>query len=472
LPSDLRVAIIDSDLGTGGAYQSGACGPNDRNGQSNFGDLGNFQMRGAAGCGVNVDALWLETLRGKPVNFGRTLDISQVFGCLATNVGTEGCETEHQLQALEFGLVAQNLHQGLQGTFLRPNAYLGLVILSDEDDCSAASNDGMFGDKPELRGESPSLRCATRAHQCGGTNLTDGSPGYPTTASFEANFADCAARTDACPNATDGSSTTDTSVATTCSPLKDVHKLAQEIKALKEFPADQILVAGIFGWPRAGQNGRPDLANAKYKIDRVPNPDASDTAHSQIWDYWPVCYDPDHEPKVPDGTFDADAWAWGARGGLRISAFIDEFGGSGLKYSICERDFVRAMAPFGNSLASKPGYFCLDAKPMDVDLEAPGLQPDCRVVYRIPHVDPNGGLVTYVEPTYSMPQCPPAATPETVTSDCWEFIIDFLKCPSGPLVTIIRTAAEIADGRLEEGTMTKVQCWTCSDNASIPGCES
>jgi hypothetical protein len=34
---------------------------------------------------------------------------------------------------------------------LRPDAYLGLVFLSDEDDCSAATNDGMFGDKPELQ---------------------------------------------------------------------------------------------------------------------------------------------------------------------------------------------------------------------------------------------------------------------------------------------------------------------------------
>ena len=43
---DLRVAIIDSDLGTGGAYQSGSCGPKTLpdGTVSNYGDLGRFQM--------------------------------------------------------------------------------------------------------------------------------------------------------------------------------------------------------------------------------------------------------------------------------------------------------------------------------------------------------------------------------------------------------------------------------------------
>jgi hypothetical protein len=43
---DLRIALIDSDLGTGGAYSAGSCGPNDSNGQNAYGDVGNFQMRG------------------------------------------------------------------------------------------------------------------------------------------------------------------------------------------------------------------------------------------------------------------------------------------------------------------------------------------------------------------------------------------------------------------------------------------
>jgi hypothetical protein len=470
---DLRVAIIDSDLGTAGAYPSGPCGPNDSNGGSGFGDLGNFQMHGAAGCGVNPDALWIEYTRTKPVNFGRTLEISQVFACLASNLGTAGCEAEHQLQAFEFALVAQTLHQGqsggLQNTFLRPQAFLGLVIVSDEDDCSAASNDGMFGDKPELRGESASLRCATRAHRCNSENLTAAPPGYPAGAAFEAALADCAARTDSCSNATDGISGTDTSGPTTCSPLKNVHRLVEEIKGLKARPDEQIMVAGIFGWPRLGPDGRPDLANAKYKIDLVPNPDTGDADHPQIWDYWPVCYDPDHEPKTP-GTYDAEAWGWGARAGLRISAFIDEFGESGLKYSICERDFSAAMKPFGETICRKPAHFCTDAKVMDVDPVTSGLQADCRAVYRVPQGDFSTGPVTYIE-SQSLPPCPPGATPDTIAEDCWQLVDDPQKCEAdGRLINFMRTAAEIDDGPLAEGTKLGIQCWTCAGLTSTPGC--
>ena len=356
---DLRVAILDSDLGTGGAYPNNACGPNTSNGQSAYGDLGNFQMRGGTGCGMSsADALWIAYTKGSPVNYTSSKDINNVFACLATNLGTLGCGEEHSLQAFEFGLVARNLHMdkyASQNTFLRPQAYLGLVFLSDEDDCSAATNDGMFGDKPELRSESASLRCATRGHQCNGRNLSDTTPpGYPTTAAFETDFTSCSARTDFCPNATDGASdATDTSGPTSCSPLKSFQRIAQEIMGLKSDPAaQQILVAGIFGWPRKGSDGKPDFSKAnRYKIDLVPNPNSADTAHPQIWDYWPVCYDPNHLPK--GSGFDQDAWAYGAAGGLRLSAFIDQFGQNGLKYSICEPDFTDAMSGIGNALAQR-----------------------------------------------------------------------------------------------------------------------
>jgi hypothetical protein len=479
---DLRVAMIDSDLGTGNAYMNGSCGPNESNGNNAYGDSGHFQMRGAAGCGVAANSLWLETSGGRPLNFSATTDISQVFGCLAGNLGTIGCGEEHQLQAFEFALVAQNLHADnpLQNSFLRPEAYLGLVFLSDEDDCSAATNDGMFGDKTELRGESASLRCATRGHTCNGLNLSDSGPGYPTSAAFQTSFASCAARTDSCPNATDGlPGGTDTSGPTSCSPLKDVRTLAQEIKSLKANSDDQVLVAGIFGWPRMAVNaaGEPvvdasarvqgDLANAEYKIGLVPNPNMADTLHPQIWDYWPVCYDPDHQPAIP-GAYDADAWGWGAQGGLRMSAFVDQFGANGLKYSICERDYTQAMRGIGNALARKLHDMCIDHKLKDAD-PAVGLQPDCRVVYRVPMVDVATGKISYVENPNSLPVCAPGATPENVLSECWQLVSDFTQCPTnGQLLSLVRPTRADA---LPVGTKIAMQCSTCPDLVTTAGCE-
>jgi hypothetical protein len=349
---DLRVAIIDSDLGTAGAWTSGSCGPNSANGNSLYGDLGKFRMinsvNGTTTCGVNSpDALWLEYAKGKPVNF--TGDLGNVFSCLATNLGTLGCGEEHSLQAFEFALVAGGLGNEAQQAMLRGSATLGLVFLTDEDDCSAALNDGLFGDKSDLRSESASLRCYTRSHACGGTNLTVGAPGFPTTAAFSAPLASCKAREDSCPNATDGdASGTDTSVPTDCSPLKNIKHLAREIKGLKSDPDNQILVAGIFGWPLSDA----DMASTLYKIDKIPNPNTADTTHPTVWDSWPVCYDPNHKPTNTSGP-DTIAAGWGATAGLRNAAFVDEFGKNGLKFSICEADFSASMTAIGTAIAKK-----------------------------------------------------------------------------------------------------------------------
>jgi hypothetical protein len=109
---------------------------------------------------------------------------------------------------------------------------------------------------------------------------------------------------------------------------------------------------------------------------------------------------------------------------------------------------------------------------MDVDLRTPDLQPDCRVVFRTLQLDPDG-TPRYVEPTDSMPRCQAGATPATITSDCWQVLHDHTKCPeSGQVFQVLRTAAEIADSpRLEGGTKLAVQCWTCPDEQSRPGCD-
>jgi hypothetical protein len=458
---DLRVAIIDSDLGTGGAYSSGSCGPNVSNGMSSYGDQGKFRMINAAGCGVtSTDALWLEYTKGTPVNFAG--DINTVFACLASGLGTLGCGEEHQLQAFEFALVAGGLGNDLQHMMLRGNANLGLVFLTDEDDCSAATNDGMFGDKSELSGESASLRCYTRSHACNGQNLANPPPGYPTTSAFTAPLSSCTARTDDCPNATDGNGQTDTSVPTNCSPLKSIKNLATEIKGLKADPDNQIFVAGIFGWPLTDA----DMATASYKIDLIPNPNPADTAHPSLYDSWPVCYDPNHKP-ADASKFDATAAGWGATAGLREAAFIDEFGANGQKFSICQTDFTTSMKTIGDNLANKLQNLCINDK---LFLTTPGLQPDCDVHYRTPAPDPNNpSNIIYTEDPTSIPLCPAGATSNNITADCWTLITDTTKCPSafnGQMVNVLRTKGDLLTNPLPAGTLLGMQCRICSTSPS------
>jgi len=466
---DLRVAVIDSDLGTGCRYASGSCGPKKSDGSGCFGDQGLFQMlKSPTACTFNDGAQFLEVKSGVPTNFPATADINNVFACLASNLGTMGCGEEAQLQAFEFALAATGVGtEEQQKAFLRPSAYLGLVFLTDEDDCSVATNYGMMGDLQglpppvtDLRNESASLRCATRGHQCGGQNLAGSGPLYPTQNAYTHKFNDCQARTDTCPNPTDGTGSTDSSQATECAPLKNIEHLAYEIKHLKEDPDNQILVAGIFGWPRTDA----DMAKVDYKIDKVPNPNSADTQHPQVFDYWPICYDPAHFKESDWTTFDVADAGWGATGGLRNAAFVDQFKDNGLKFSICEPDFSAALDGIGKAIAKKLQNLCVDYKLMDTDVATPGLQPDCRVVWRTPTDDPKN---PYIESPNSLPPCPPNSSQGNVAEDCWTLATDFDKCKkTGQLIQVFRTRDELNNPDtkdLKAGTKVGMQCRTCTD---------
>jgi hypothetical protein len=471
---DLRVAMITTDLGTGGAYPDGPCGPKTLpdGTPSAYGDLGRFQMIGAAACGVtDPSALWLELKDGAPVNFDG--DMGDVAACLAANLGTQGCGIKQPLRALEFALVAPGWGNEPQRTMLRPNAPLEIVIITDEDDCSAAANDAMFGDKPELRGEGRNLRCATRGYACAGNDLSTAGPGYPTTQGFSACLSSCAARTDACPASTDGLPSTDTSLPTSCSPLESVKKLATEIRGLKEYPGAQILIAGAFGMPPGTFD--QEVVDPQFTIAPIPNPDPADPSHPLIYAEWPICYDRSHPPASSDG-YDREAANWGATAGLRISAFMDQFGdNNSFKTSICEDDLAGLTDPAPYTLVKRSAALCIDNKLVDTDEVAEGVQADCRVVLRRPEADPNDPTqVVYREDAASMPRCAPRlSVDEQGSYPCWRVIEDPKKCwTNGQLMDVVRAPAE-RKRRLPAGTKTLAQCLTCLDDYPDPvqGCD-
>lgn len=418
---DLRIALIDSDLGTGGAYPSGPCGPNGDNGGSLYGDLGRFRMKNAAACGMSDgNALWIEYADGRPVNYVGTSDLSNVFACLVGGLGTAGCGVSQPLQAFEFALVGKGLGNETQQTMLRPYAQLALVFMSDTDDCSATPNDGLFGDKPELASEAAHLRCGTRAYACGGVNLSSAPPGYPTTEAFSAPFASCQARTDACPNPSDGDAQgTDTSAPTSCSPLKSIEVIADELKALKAVD-HKVLAAGLIGWPIEGE-----MDTASYRIDLVPNPNSADTEHAQVYDDWPVCFDPDHPPK--SSAYDADAWGSGAQAGLRLASFLDQFGDDGLRFSACERDYANALSEIGSALARRMSNACVSRTVEQYT--------SCAAHVLIP--DGSGG---YVLQATGVPRCQDPSP----QSACYTLTADDSACP-GELVVSLR-ATEVTPG--------------------------
>jgi hypothetical protein len=272
---DLHIAVVSSDLGAGAGTFSTSC--------TVGGDQGLF-CRGQAPaphtgdsctrCGV--DTSQGRFLRTRNPNFAGS--ISTVFSCMA-RLGTFGCGFEHTLGALISALTtAQN------GPFLRDDAYLAFVLITDEDDCTAAADSALFASP--LPGQEASLRCALEGHICDGRHL-DGS--------IDVNLSLAQ-----CQTASDGA-------------LRPIGALVSQVQAVKGDPT-RIIAAGIFGWPLPG-----NLASARYLISGGGAPGSERGQR-------PVCQSGNGSATV----------------GYRVRSFIQSFPNQTI-LSICQDDFRPAL---------------------------------------------------------------------------------------------------------------------------------
>jgi hypothetical protein len=141
---NVHIGVVSSDLGAGPSPLMGGC-------PTVGGDRGILQAK--AGCGLNPNELFIKSepngTANPTVNFQGGL--SKVFSCMAT-LGTTGCGYEHQLQSTRVALYETVTPQN-KG-FLRENAYLALVLITDEDDCSADINTDLFANDTPWGGTS------------------------------------------------------------------------------------------------------------------------------------------------------------------------------------------------------------------------------------------------------------------------------------------------------------------------------
>jgi hypothetical protein len=275
---DLHLGVVSSDLGSGSTPRPSTCA-------NVLGDRGALQIR--AGCGVDP-AKW-RYLISNPEGNNFDGDIADVFACLA-NLGTKGCGFEHQLQSVRralSGYLTEN------DGFLRSDAHLAVVYITDEDDCSAPPDSTIFGDY--LSGQDSSLRCSRYGHVC------DGMP--PPAAAFSTPLDHCAASPDG------------------GGKLIPVRTFIEEMKRL---PTQSVSVSVIGGWPA-------EVGTATYAFGYDPTSDTpKDLAEL------PIC-------KSANGK---------AAVGLRMKEFVDAFGPAGKIISICQDDFSTAMAQVGEIIDS------------------------------------------------------------------------------------------------------------------------
>jgi hypothetical protein len=462
---DIHIGVISSDMGDGS--EGGGC-------DVPLGDRGllwgndptpgvRASVAGAPnnGCGLNQGARWIEDIQnadgiGRQRNY--TGDLSDVFSCLAKAVGVNGCGYEHQLQSLRVALNPQAGVNDANVGFVRNKGYLAIVLVTDEDDCSAdpsnTDNDGMFVQRP--KGETASMKCVMRGDLCNGAKIPDYDPaiGYSGTG-FSSPLSDCAPKEPRNPN--------DPAYL----PLIGVQDMVDWVNRVKPRPTEQILVSGIIGWP-----ANNDASTVNFQIGKDPTtlPVPSDT----YWTYMPICSVP--SMKAADGNI------YKAYGGLRLKNFIDAYGDHGQTFSICNPDFTDAMTQIGDAIvrAMRPG--CVPYPLMDTDPKAPGIQPECQAFDRIPCDLPGSGdclVIGYTETP--LPECTddqgnplaPASPPiESVSENsrpCWylSYATSPAVCsnaPKGQRISVLRRAGQPAPA----GARLSLTCLTCPD--SDPEC--
>jgi hypothetical protein len=362
LPS-VHIGVVSSDIGAG-QYDIGDI-PQCRHG----GDQGIFQNtpRGTT-CGagmLNMGEHFISNVNGM-ANY--TGDIADVFSCIAA-LGDQGCGFEHV-----FGSVLRALGADGNGgapaenaNFLRPNAYLAVIMITNEDDCSAPINSNFFD--PTSRhvsdpsGPLASYRCNEFGHLCGGMHP----PRTP------------AGRTDlsgTCTSAEDGK-------------LLRVADVAQALKLLKPGQPDKVLVAAISGPP------------TPYAVELTPPTLADDPA------MWPSIV---HSCNAADGTYADPA--------IRVKEWVDAFGGNGVFQSICNDSFAPALQRIAEEIGKRLGTPCVAGKILNTEgtlWNGMGNQtPDCAVIDKA-----KTDTGTRIDTT--LPQC--ANNSEAgATAACWTLI--------------------------------------------------
>jgi len=305
---NVHIGVVSSDLGAGSMpLGNGGCA---RPG----GDRGIFQTK--ATCGVTGN--FLVSFNNQTMNNFQG-DITTPFSCMA-DLGVAGCGYEHQLQATRVALYESITKENMG--FLRPDAFLAIILITDEDDCSAETTTNLFVDDAAFPMTTASFRCSNTGHLCDGRT--------PPIGAFDAPLENC-------------------SINDSGRTIK-IAEIVESIRALKKRPDQQILVSGIFGWPNNPTGARYRYVNTQQGVDVAP-----------------ICQSAGGDAAV----------------GLRMKAFVESFGASGSFFSICQDDFSPAMKQIGEKLAAKLGNPCISAPVVDTKPD-PGVQPDCQVIDKVP----------------------------------------------------------------------------------------
>jgi hypothetical protein len=372
---NVHIGVATSDMGTQGPVSTpptfgptvgaglpGAC--------SGIGKDGQLQTYGAPLTGNYIvdtkDPITGAPTRNYDVN---KIDLATLFGQIATGANARGCGFEQHLAG-----VARALVNPANGGFLRDNAYLGIIIIADEDDCSL-SDFKLLADDANSRntlGAVQSFRCTRFGVLCnqGGQDTNQ--------------MNQVGTKGQCHPN--DGSQY-----------LTKVNDLVDAIKAAKKNDPNpnKIVVAGIIGTtdpvavelrpPQPGAAAIPALAHSCSYVDRKGGTEVADPA-------------------------------------IRIKAFLDQFPNRSTFVPICQKDLSGGLQQIGDLLKTVIGDPCIEGKLKNFGTTTAPVY-DCSVS-SVANPGTNNAVETI------MPECP--ATGPLPTTPCWHIITDNVKCATAP----------------------------------------
>lgn len=420
LPS-VHIAVVSSDMGAT-SDQSTAIGCS-----QNGGDNGIFFFAPSGACTSTTLASGAtfisDDAEGTSKNFAAAdpQGISTVLQCIALT-GSAGCGFEHQLASIVRALGADGAPSPASNVgFLRPDATLGIVILTNEDDCSAPAGTMLYslnGGQQDLTnplGPIANYRCNRFGHLC-----TDPNGPSPTTLQQPPLNppSDATGAGGAQTLTLDNCQSNDTDSGM----LIPVSQFISNIKSLKVDPDHQIFVAAIAG------------PATPYAVKWFPLGGAT---ANELWPEMEHSCGP-----TTDGSF--------ADPGVRIAQFVNGFH-NGAVSSICDNSYASAMSGIAQGIGGvmASGSRCINVTPHQNALG----NPDCVVTNEVTNAGNAKGIV--VRNCLENGGGPP----------CWTLAPDAATCPDGGLVL---TVSADPDNPNVDGIL--ISCEVCQPGVAAPGC--
>ena len=385
---NLHIAFVSTDMGAPGDSTS-------QLGCTTYGDDGQFHAEPRGSCVSTTladGATFLSDVDGQK-NF--TDPIEKVLQCIAL-LGSSGCGFSHPLAAVDRALGAgDQAPPAANDGFLRPDAYLGVVFLTNEDDCSAPPDTTLYS----LNGGPQSIanplgpiakyRCNRFGHLCqdpsGQTVMpplsSPGTGGSPPIL----NLTSC------------------TSNDTSSGMLTPVSTFIQHVRALKPDPDNQILI-GVIAPP-------PDPYAVKWVAPSAPPPGTAGEVWPQVMESCGPRGGDNVNPSATQTTTDGTS----GDPGVRLTQFARGFSNYVLA-SLCAPSYAQVVTAIATKLGALIHGPCVSG---NIQVSSSG-QPACTVTNHL--VDATGKTtdVAVQNCILNGGQAP-----------CWTLVNDPTKCPSG-----------------------------------------